>query len=602
MCKKSKSLLIKKCIFAKNFPMKYYLYIFSLLVSSFVFSQTQKTLSDSEYQKLHDKARILLNSDIDSSFIYASKIEKSNSNLHKSFAFGIKSYIYQLKGNKSKSKEFYKKAFIYLDKTPESIEKIKHNAYLLAYGGLSEWKRGNLSAALELYLKGKKLSAQVNDIVQIIKFNINISNIYDAIQNYKLAIKTSRESDKLIDKYENLYTLEQYENNKSNTYLSLGSFYSNYYWNEKSNSQLLDSSRFFFQKAIIYSKKLIENKTNAQIGISSIYQFQKNHAEAEKNYINLLYTTKNNKLNYQHYLACYNLGRFYFELKKHDKSIIYFNKADSINKKNNFNTNIFIYTNYYLSKLYEIKDDPENAFKFSKINLDNFEKNEYNLNNETIDINSNLEKIDIEKEMIAIQEKYRNEVLFKKWTIILSVLLFIGLIILLVKNITEKNRVKKKVNDLIKEFSIKIEEKNMQEDSKEIIPVEFADIPNNKQITISIDEAKEIEILTKLKTLEEKKFYLKAEFNQKEVAKKLRTNTTYLSYVVNKNFKKSFSEYSNELKINYVINEMLTNPTYRKYSTQAIAESVGFKNAISFTKSFNKRTGVTPVQFIKGIN
>lgn len=75
-----------------------------------------------------------------------------------------------------------------------------------------------------------------------------------------------------------------------------------------------------------------------------------------------------------------------------------------------------------------------------------------------------------------------------------------------------------------------------------------------------------------------------------------------MSYVVNKNFKKSFSEYSNELKINYVINEMINNPTYRKYSTQAIAESVGFKNAISFTKSFNKRTGVTPVQFIKGIN
>lgn len=582
--------------------MKYYLYIYFLLISSFVFSQTQKTLSDTEYQKLHDKARILLNSYKDSAFIYANKIEVSNNNLHKSFAYGIKSYIYQLKGDEAKSKEFYKKAFIYLDKTPESIEKIKHNAYLLAYGGLSEWKRGNLSAALELYLKGKKLSAQVNDIVQIIKFNINISNIYDAIQNYKLAIKTSRESDKLIDKYESLYTLEQYENNKSNTYLSLGSFYSNYYWNEKSKTQLLDSSRFFFQKAIIYSKKLIENKTNAQIGISSIYQFQKNHAEAEKNYINLLYTTKNNKLDYQHYLACYNLGRFYFQLKKHDKSIIYFNKADSINKKNNFNTNIFIYTNYYLSKLYEIKDDPENAFKFSKINLDNFEKSEYNLNNETIDINSNLEKIDIEKEMIAIQEKYRNEVLFKKWTIILSVLLFIGLIILLVKNITEKNRVKKKVNDLIKEFSLKIEEKNMQEDSKEIIPVEFVDIPNNKQITISIDEAKEIEILTKLKALEEKKFYLKAEFNQKEVAKKLKTNTTYLSYVVNKNFKKSFSEYSNELKINYVINEMLTNPTYRKYSTQAIAESVGFKNAISFTKSFNKRTGVTPVQFIKGIN
>ncbi|WP_242499181.1 AraC family transcriptional regulator [Flavobacterium sp. 140616W15] len=64
-------------------------------------------------------------------------------------------------------------------------------------------------------------------------------------------------------------------------------------------------------------------------------------------------------------------------------------------------------------------------------------------------------------------------------------------------------------------------------------------------------------------------------------------------------FGKTFSEYSNELKINYVINELIANPKYRKYSTQALAESVGFKNAVSFTKSFSKRTGVTPTQFTK---
>ena len=81
----------------------------------------------------------------------------------------------------------------------------------------------------------------------------------------------------------------------------------------------------------------------------------------------------------------------------------------------------------------------------------------------------------------------------------------------------------------------------------------------------------------------------------------LKTNTTYLSYVVNKRFGKSFGEYSNELKINYVINEMITNHMYRKYSTQAIAESVGFKNAVSFAKSFRKRTGVSPAQFASNI-
>ena len=107
--------------------------------------------------------------------------------------------------------------------------------------------------------------------------------------------------------------------------------------------------------------------------------------------------------------------------------------------------------------------------------------------------------------------------------------------------------------------------------------------------------------MAKLIQLEKANYFLREDFNLQSTAKKIKTNTTYLSYVVNKRFEKSFSEYSNELKINYAIEQMITNATFRKYSTQAIAETVGFKNAVSFAKSFNKRTGVTPVQFIKKI-
>lgn len=162
----------------------------------------------------------------------------------------------------------------------------------------------------------------------------------------------------------------------------------------------------------------------------------------------------------------------------------------------------------------------------------------------------------------------------------------------------EKNKIKKNTEKLIQEFSTKINEKE-----KLLEKFERPSEKEKKPITgLNIDEEKEKEILEQLKKLELKQFYLKSEFNLQDVAKKLKTNTTYLSYVVNKNFQKSFSEYSNELKINYVINEIINNSTYRKYSTQAIAESVGFKNAVSFTKSFNKRTGVTPAQFIKEIS
>lgn len=79
-----------------------------------------------------------------------------------------------------------------------------------------------------------------------------------------------------------------------------------------------------------------------------------------------MFTAKANKFDLPYYLTCYNIGRFYFQVKKYDKSIVYFNKVDSINNKNNFNTDVFVNSNYYLSKIYEIKNDTENAIKYWK--------------------------------------------------------------------------------------------------------------------------------------------------------------------------------------------------------------------------------------------
>jgi len=207
--------------------------------------------------------------------------------------------------------------------------------------------------------------------------------------------------------------------------------------------------------------------------------------------------------------------------------------------------------------------------------------------------------------MVTIQKKYENDVLLNKALKVFYVLLVVGIVFLLIKNIIDKNKAHKKMNALIEEFKANLEKKSIAEAS-EIVEIE--QVPDLEEISLkkenvalSIDEAKENKIVEKLLALESKLEYLNADFTLPYVAKKIKTNTTYLSYVVNKRFGKSFGEYSNELKINYVINEMITNHMYRKYSTQAIAESVGFKNAVSFAKSFRKRTGVSPAQFANNI-
>ena len=162
------------------------------------------------------------------------------------------------------------------------------------------------------------------------------------------------------------------------------------------------------------------------------------------------------------------------------------------------------------------------------------------------------------------------------------------IIVLLRKSIRDKRKVKLKLTEFKEKF---VQE---QEQKKKV----FANTIQN----FTMNDDKEKEILQSLEKLIEKEYYLKADFSLQSVAKRIKTNTTYLSHVVNKNYGKSFSEYSNELKMNYVIRQMMNNKTFRMYSTQAIAERVGYKSAVSFTRSFKKRTGVTPVQFLKNID
>ncbi len=285
--------------------------------------------------------------------------------------------------------------------------------------------------------------------------------------------------------------------------------------------------------------------------------------------------------------------------------MIFFKKCDSLAALTNKNTSDYLKSNFYQAKIYNILKQPDLAYKHSKIYLDNYEHYEAKLSEEALEVNYQQGTDDLTAEMISIEKKYKNEVFLNRGLKVFYVLMFVGIVFLLIKNIRDKNKAHKKMNALIEEFKANIEKKNNPEfaveEKEELIPEQEEIHLKRENVNLSIDEAKENKIVEKLLALENKLEYLNADFTLPYVAKKIKTNTTYLSYVVNKRFGKSFGEYSNELKINYVINEMITNHMYRKYSTQAIAESVGFKNAVSFAKSFRKRTGVSPAQFASNI-
>ncbi|MGC4041152.1 MAG: helix-turn-helix domain-containing protein [Flavobacterium sp.] len=102
-----------------------------------------------------------------------------------------------------------------------------------------------------------------------------------------------------------------------------------------------------------------------------------------------------------------------------------------------------------------------------------------------------------------------------------------------------------------------------------------------------------------LKKLEEKQAFLKPKFKLGFVAQKLNTNTAYLSQYFNQVMQKSFSEYTQELRINYVLQKLHDNRQFSNYTLQAIAEEVGYKDATTFVRVFKKQTGLSPNYYIE---
>ena len=125
------------------------------------------------------------------------------------------------------------------------------------------------------------------------------------------------------------------------------------------------------------------------------------------------------------------------------------------------------------------------------------------------------------------------------------------------------------------------------------------DVELEAQTTAAVNEETTQQILKGLEKLEKENYFLHPGCNAHNVAKRIKTNTTYLSKVINSEFNKNFSTYINDLRINYAIIKLKQDTKFRKYTVSSIAKELGYKSADSFTKYFRKDTGLLPSFYIK---
>lgn len=125
--------------------------------------------------------------------------------------------------------------------------------------------------------------------------------------------------------------------------------------------------------------------------------------------------------------------------------------------------------------------------------------------------------------------------------------------------------------------------------------------PKEPSRELIIDDQKITEVLKGLKRLEQQEFFLNTDCSLRSMAKKVKTNATYLSKIINTHKGVSYNDYINNLRIDYAVNRIKSDKKFRSFSIKSIATELGYKSDYSFAKHFKSKTGINPSYYIKRI-
>lgn len=131
--------------------------------------------------------------------------------------------------------------------------------------------------------------------------------------------------------------------------------------------------------------------------------------------------------------------------------------------------------------------------------------------------------------------------------------------------------------------------------SDDIEPENNADSPRKRMMPVETER----NLLEKLAEFEKSDAFLESGFSLASMATLLNTNTKYLSYLIKSDKNVDFNSYINRLRINFVIEMLQKDPTWRQHKISTMAAVSGFSSHSQFAAVFKDCTGLSPSVFIK---
>jgi AraC-like DNA-binding protein len=286
--------------------------------------------------------------------------------------------------------------------------------------------------------------------------------------------------------------------------------------------------------------------------------------------------------------AYFYLGKMYLTTKNTKLGINFLKKVDSVSLKVNYLFPEIRATYEILIDHYKKKENLQQQLVYVKrlLHLDSIIHDKELYLTKRISEDYNTPRLIANKEQIitTLQKKEQNYVN--------SILVAIAIIFLisgfLVYYYLQKKRYKKRFEALLQSQETK---------AKHTI----IDVSDRKKEELHIPEDIVTAVLENLANFKKKNEFLSSDITLQKLAKRLKTNHSYLSKIINVYEGKSFNSFVNDLRIEYTVNRLQNDSVFRKYTIDAIAEESGFRNTRTFTRAFQRKTNLNPSYFIKNL-
>ncbi|MNU77957.1 DNA-binding transcriptional regulator ChbR [compost metagenome] len=273
------------------------------------------------------------------------------------------------------------------------------------------------------------------------------------------------------------------------------------------------------------------------------------------------------------------LGRIYLEKKDLVSAFENLRKAEKIVEQSDYlELKIEVYKT--LADYYQLSKD---YVKYSKYN------NKYV---ESLELSEKKKKESITDFVKTTKSKGEVLAYNRNLLLIISIALCIVVVLTFVWHRRSRKRERERFREVMKKMRKAQQEK--EQEKPVAVVIEKKETPNRKIMSDAI----EAKILKDLKEFENGSKYTDKQMSLPILAGMLKTNTKYLSHVLNTYLNKDFNTYINELRVKYIIEKIEQDEKFKSYKLSVLAEECGFSSHSKFSAVFKSVTGFSPSTFL----